>query len=174
MLQVKRGRGGGYFLKEPSPLGIIRQSFPFFAAQQSSAGDLAELMWELNSTNLRSAAAELSKLGENERLAALHDLELLLHNTQEPERFIFLQQALARIADCPLVDIFARCVVSYQARLMSPRPFEGPLPMTQEEFLDRELAILTALRAHDIETADRALRLLQDRMLELMRFIAER
>ncbi|HWJ70718.1 MAG TPA: GntR family transcriptional regulator [Sphingobium sp.] len=173
MLQVKRGRGGGYLIKDPSPIGIIRQSFPFLAARQSSPAELTNLMWELNSANLRAAAAGLSRLSANLRLAALHDLELLIRQSEEPERFIVLQQALSKIADCPLLDTFARCIVSYQARLTISLRFEEPTPAIQSDFQGRQLAIIDALRAGDVDVADSELRVLQDRMLELLCFLEE-
>ena len=174
MIEVKRGRGGGYLIKEPSPIGIIRQLFPFMAGQQSSAIDLTMFMWELNSANLRAAGAQLAVLGANARVAALHDLEAVVAGTLEPERFILIQQALARLADGPMVDTLARCVVSYQARLMRPLPLEEPPPQMQADFAVREMAIVTGLRAGDVEAADRALRGIQDSMLDMLHLVYDR
>lgn len=174
MLEVRRGRGGGYLIKEPSPISIIRQLFPFMAGQQSSAIDLTMVMWELNSANLRAAGGQLSAMGANARTAALHDLEAVVTGTEEPERFILIQQALARLADVPMVDTLARCIVSYQARLMRSLPFEAPPLDMQRDFAAREMAIVDGLRAGDVEAADRALRGIQDSMLDMLHIIYDR
>lgn len=161
VLHVRRGRGGGYTLKRPSPIGIIRQMFPLLASEQRTPGELIEMMWDLNAVNLRQAARRLLAPDEAANLPAQCDrLERLLDEHTEPERFILLQQSFAAIASNPAVDTLARCVVSYQARIGGAPGMAPP----QDHSLIRERALIAALRSRDAAEAERLLRLLQEEM----------
>lgn len=166
MLSVKRGRGGGYLLKEPSPLGIIRHAFPLLAAQGSQHIETTQLMWSLNLANVRVAGGQLAEQTPDARAAACAELDALLARSEEPERFILLQQALSRIAASPLVDILARCIVSYQARALEMLPLHAPPPEFQALVLACERDMVDTLRRCDLGGAVQALNRLQTALLE--------
>jgi DNA-binding FadR family transcriptional regulator len=158
LIHVRRGRGGGHVFKQPSPIGIIRQVFAWLAARNCDPFALNALMWDFNSANLRLAGERLAAMPAPQRDRHCDHLESVLAQAEGHARFIGLQQALAKIADCPAIDTFARCVVSYQARSYGDLPEGGRDPRLQA----MESAIVEALRRCDIDQAERTLRRLQD------------
>ena len=74
----------------------------------------------------------------------------MLAQTTGPARFIHLHQALAEIAACPMVDAFARCVVSYQARSYG----DLPVGMYDPAMNTMEHAMVDALRRGDLDGAE--------------------
>lgn len=158
MIEVRLGRGGGYTLKKPSPIGIIRQFFVWLAARNCDPFALNELMWDLNSANLRSAGEKLAAMPPAERHAHCDRIDRFIGSSPAgPARFICLQQQLAGLADCPMIDTLARCVVSYQARSYGDLFEEDSCP----EFEAMEHLIVAALRRGDLDAAERTLRKLQ-------------
>ena len=162
LIQVRLGRGGGYTLKPPSPIGIIRQMFVWLAARNCCPFSLNELMWDLNSANLRIAGEQLAAMTQAERHSHCDRLDRILKESPPGAKFIALQQGLAAIARCPVVDTLARCIVSYQARSYGDLPMQGPVPA----FKSMQSAIVEALRACDIDKGERTLRRLQNRFEE--------
>jgi DNA-binding GntR family transcriptional regulator len=160
MIQVRIGRGGGYALKPPSPIGIIRQLFSWLAARNCEPYALNALMWDLNAANVRLAGERLRAMSSAERAAHCDRIDDLLARTAGPARFIFLQQSLAEIADCPMVDTLAprhRLLPGTKLRRLPGSEFCPSLRVL-------ESAIVAALRACDLDRAERMLRTLQDRL----------
>lgn len=166
MIHVRLGRGGGYARKLPSPIGIIRQVFPWLAAAHSCPLALTDLMWEINAANLRLAGEALAAMPACERAAWTERLEQLFRQTGGSHRFIRLQQTLGEIADCPMIDTLARCVVSYQARTHFAIWLDRQSCGVCDRDVDSERAIVRALTAGDVGAAERALRTLQDTLQE--------
>jgi DNA-binding FadR family transcriptional regulator len=162
MIEVRRGRGGGYALKQPSPIGVVRQLFAWLAARNCCPFALNELMWDLNAANLRLAGERLATKPRGERDAHCDALERIISELSGWERFIRLQQYLSGIAGCPMIDTLARCVVSYQARSYGELPITGRYPA----FERAERRIVAALRGGRIDDAERTLRLMQDEVHE--------
>jgi DNA-binding FadR family transcriptional regulator len=158
MIQVRLGRGGGYVHKRPSPIGIIRQLFPWLAAEHSCPFGLMDVMWELNVANLRLAGEQLAKMAGEERALWFDRLDDVLREIDGSQRFVRLQQTLAEIADSPLIDTLARCIVCYQARSHGDVPHDLPPDM----FLDRERDIIAALRNGDLDRGEAVLRGVQE------------
>lgn len=164
MICVKLGRGGGYALKQPSPIGVIRQVFAWLAARNCDPFALNDLMWDLNSANLRLAGERLAAMSPEERLRRCEIFDQIAVETHGRARFIRLQQVLAQIADCPMIDTLARCVVSYQARSYGDFPDTGP----SAAFKAMERVIIAALRRCEIDKAERVLRSFQIQAEEVM------
>jgi DNA-binding FadR family transcriptional regulator len=159
LIGVQLGRGGGYTLKQPSPIGVVRQVFAWLAARNCCPLALTELMWDLNAANLRLAGERLWALPSDERERHCAEFERIVVELRGQERFMRLQQALAHVADCPVIATLARCVVSYQARSYGDFPEHDLNPL-----FDRlERAIVRALRWGDVDLAERTLRTLQRR-----------
>lgn len=159
LIGVKLGRGGGYTLKQPSPIGVVRQVFAWLAARNCCPLALNELMWDLNAANVRLAGERLRALPAAERERHCEVFDRIVVELRGQERFMRLQQALSEVADCPMIATLVRCVVSYQARSYGDFPEHDLSPM-----FDRlESAIAIALRAGDVDLAERTLRTLQQR-----------
>jgi len=112
----------------------------------------------MNAANLRLADERLTEMPGAERDAHCDALERIVSELSGWERFIRLQQYLAGIAGCPMIDTLARCVVSYQARSY------GDLPTTRSypTFDRAQRKIVAALRTGAIDEAERTLRHMQD------------
>ena len=163
LIEVRRGRGGGYMLKQPSPIGIIRQLFAWLAARNCCPLALNELLWDLHAANLWLAGERLAAMPAAERNLHCDRFTRIVTKLRGQERFISLQHALARVADCPMIDTLARCVVSYQARSYGDFPDGDVSPVF--DMLER--MIVAALRTGDVNLAEQALRELQDRAYEI-------
>lgn len=162
MLETRRGRCGGVFLKRPAPVGITRQVFPYFAAEGLKPAALVWLMWELNVAHLRLAAHRISLLNAAERGRYCDRLSGILDTATEPQRWILLQQALGELVRNPAIDTLARCIVTYQVRLMPEVP---PPPGDFDSSLLRfQRGIVDALRACDTPRAVTMHRAAQQRM----------
>lgn len=159
VLDVRRGRGGGYRLRQPSPIGIIRQMFSWLAARNCDPFILHALIWDLNAANVRLAGERLAEMAPAERHAHCERIDRMLIASPGAARFIHLQQALAGIAACPIVDTIARCYVSYQARSYGDFAEDIRCP----EMAVMEADIVAALRRCDPDEAERILRRLQDK-----------
>ena len=159
LIGVRLGRGGGYTLKQPSPIGVVRQVFAWLAARNCCPLALNELMWDLNAANLRLAGERLGALPQAARERHCAEFDRIVGELRGQERFMRLQQALSEVAACPVIATLARCVVAYQARSYGDFPEQVPSPV-----FDRlESTVAIALRAGDIDLAERALRTLQRR-----------
>ena len=165
VVHARLGRGGGYDLKRPSPIGIIRQVFAWFSAWHASPFELVDLLWDFNAVNLRVAAAQLAEMNAGDHAHHLDRLERVFEQKKHAQRFVNLQQCLAEIADCPVVDTMARCIISYQARCHQQ---EFEVRSAEQSFLRLEQALMAALRAGDPDRAEAMLRALQDRLRELI------
>lgn len=163
MLRVRLGRGGGYTLKRPSPIGIIRQLFAWLAARNCCPFALNELAWDLNAANLRLAGERLAGMPADERDRLCDRFDRIVAELDGQERFIRLQQAMAEIANCPMVDTLTRSVISYQARSYGDFP-DNDLRLVFDR-LEGEIA--AALRAGAIDRAEGTLRALQDLAYQL-------
>jgi len=166
VIHARLGRGGGYTRKAPSPIGIIRQLFPWLAAAHSCPLALTDLMWEINAANLRLAGEALAAMSACDRAAWCERLEQQLREAGGSHRFVRLQQALGEIADCPMIDTLARCIVSYQARTHFAIWLDRPSCGFGDREVDCERAIVRSLAAGDLDAAERALRTLQDELQE--------
>jgi len=170
MLESRRGRRGGVFLKRPSPAGIARQVFPYLAAERATPHSLMWMVWEINVAHLKLAAARLGRMPDSEREHTCERLVQLVSASEEPERWIVLQQALAEIASNPAIDTVARCLVAYQFRLGATLP---PMPPSLTSALrSLEHQIITGLRAGAALDAERGHRAAQQLMTDWIASVA--
>lgn len=160
LVQVRLGRGGGYARKRPSPVGAVRQLFPWLAAEHSCPFALLDMMWDLNSAHLRLAGERLAALPAAEHGIWAARFEQLLQEHDRVRRFMRLLQACSALADCPPMATLGRCIVAYQTRI------NGELPRGTgcDTALPQERAIVAALFAGDLDRAEAQLRALQDDM----------
>lgn len=170
MLESRRGRRGGVFIKRPSPAGVVRQVFPYLAAAGVTPRALVWLVWEINVAQLKIAAIRLTGMAVAERERFCSRLARLLDSSEEPERWVLLQQALAEVGRNPVIDTFTRCLVTYQARLASPPPFSAD---TSRALITFEREIVESLLACDGAAAECSHRAAQQLMSELIAGKAE-
>tara|TARA_A100001391_G_scaffold1033_3_gene1418 strand:+ start:8308 stop:9705 length:1398 start_codon:yes stop_codon:yes gene_type:complete len=165
VVQSRLGRSGGYEFKRPRPIGVIRQVYAWLAACRLCPFGLVELVWDHNATNVRMAADRLASLPEGEKERHLAALDEVLEQKDDAQRFVNLQKRLGELAACPLVDILARSIVSYQAR----QPDERPEPWAALSFVAEERQIVAALRAGQPDRAEAAIRAMENKLLEALR-----
>ncbi|AKH41395.1 DNA-binding FadR family transcriptional regulator [Altererythrobacter atlanticus] len=164
VVQARLGRSGGYEIKRPRPIGVIRQVYAWLAACRLCPLALVDLVWDLNAANVRLAGAALDAMPGDERERHFAALDKILGEEDDAERFVNLQKRMAEIAASPLVDIFARSIVSYQALQRDGQDESSP-PLS---FLDQERSIVAALRAGDMPAAESSIRIMQARLLEVL------
>ena len=157
VVHARRGRSGGYEVRRPRPIGVIRQIYAWLEAGRCCPYALVELMWDLNTVNARSAAARLGSLPDNERARQCAALDEILGEEDDAQRFVHLQQRLARIAGTPLVDIVARSIACYQA-LHESTPASAGAALS---FRQQERALVAAARAGDQAECEASIRAMQ-------------
>ncbi len=165
LVQARLGRSGGYEVRRPRPIGVIRQVYAWLAACRLCPFALIELVWDHNSTNVQLAAARLAAMPEDEKQRHLAALDSVLEQKDDTQRFVNLQKRLGEIAASPLVDICARSIVSYQAC----QPRDQPEPWEAISFLAQERRIVAALRAGQPDSAEAAIRAMEGRLLDALR-----
>jgi DNA-binding FadR family transcriptional regulator len=119
-LQVQRGRGGGYLLKRPTTIGIVRQMFPLLASKQSRLQDVLSGKWALDRVKLRLAMHRLRTAEAAVRERHFSALSAALHGSPEPSRWCLLQRAIGRVAANPLIATLLWGVVAYDVRIGPP------------------------------------------------------
>lgn len=120
MLKIRRGRGGGYALQRPEPIGIVRQLFALLASRKQTLRDTVQAVWALNLVNLRLAMRQLQGWDPALRAERCSDILSSLSRAPEPMRWAMLQGSIAAIAGSALVSTLQHCIVAYQARLGRP------------------------------------------------------
>lgn len=152
LIETRRGRGGGAFLKQPGPLGVIRQIHSLIAAWGHSPGNLIPLVWELNLCHLRLANLRIAAMPQHDRDQLCDAMEQAMDHAQEPTRWIRLQKMIAEIAGSPMVDVLILCLVSYQMRT-----FDLPAPgRDTSRLLGLERQIVDALRRCQFRLAEQS------------------
>ncbi|MFT3929123.1 MAG: GntR family transcriptional regulator [Spongiibacteraceae bacterium] len=169
MLQVRYGRGGGYMLKPPSPVGMIRHLFALFASRRQVLPDTNRAISMLNLISLRLAMRRLEKFDGDMKMQCCDSLSAHLAHAAEPRRWGELQRALSTIADSKIVNTLQYAMVAYQVRLARPQ--------AKSKQLDNELKIIeqdlvTSLRRGQYDKAERLQRIAQARLSEMLENIA--
>lgn len=143
MLQVKRGRGGGYGLQRPAAIGVIRRLFALLASRGMRAKDGEQVVWALGIANLRLVCRRMEMLDANERAEWCDRLYVTLSGLADLKRWVALQQGLARIADDLLLSTLTSCMLAYLGRIGHAPSADGQLG---RRLAAAEEGILEALR----------------------------
>jgi DNA-binding FadR family transcriptional regulator len=141
-LQVRRGRGGGYLLKRPSSIGVVRQVFALLASRRQTLDDVLPMKWVLDVVKLRLAMRALQQVDSSRREQHLQSLASVLTYPSEPYRWCLLQQALGRIGRDPMVNTFLWCLVAYHVRVA---PSSVPWGEIETELRSAEGAAVQAI-----------------------------
>lgn len=150
-LEVQRGRGGGYLLKRPASIGIVRQMFPLLASKQSGLQDVLSAKWALDRVRLCLALHALRTAEAAVREQHFAALSAALQDSPEPARWCLLQRAIGRVAANPMVATLLWGLVAYDVRTGPPDPAWASI---ESELGLLESRIVTAMvmdRASDAE-----------------------
>lgn len=158
MIRVRLGRGGGYALKQPCSRGAIRHTFGWLAARHFCPYELMETMWDFDAVNLRLAGEALTRMHRAARDEHCDQLLEQLDRAEGPERLVRFRQSLSKIAACPLIDMLARCIASYQTRnAVAPANERAP------DLLRDAIGIVESLRNNALESAENRLQSMQEK-----------
>jgi DNA-binding FadR family transcriptional regulator len=159
LIEPRRGRGGGYVAKRPSPGGAIRHAYLFLVLGRPDALPVMRLLDALNIVHLRLAAARLAPLPPGERRRRLRDFSRFAVEGDPDTRLLRVLEELGRIADNPLVDTLLRCLVAAQARA-SMTDASLPEPV-RTAILIHHRAVAKALAMADLPLAEDHFRAVQ-------------
>lgn len=144
MSEAKRGRGGGYRLKRPAAIGVIRRLFALIASRGMKAEDVEPIVWTLCIANLRLVFVRMIALDAHQRAKLCDGVTMALRDLVGMQRWVTFQKELARIADDLLLSTTISSMLAYLGRVRARSS-------SQDEFdtrlLDVEQAILKAMRA---------------------------
>jgi DNA-binding FadR family transcriptional regulator len=143
MLQVKRGRGGGYGLRRPAPIGVIRRLFALLASRGTQRRDVEPIFWALCIAILRLAFRRMNALDASQRATLCDRLAASLHGLTEMRRWTTFQKGLVLIADDLLLTTMTSGMLAYMARI---GPWAPGYDKVDGRVLDAEQVILRALR----------------------------
>jgi DNA-binding FadR family transcriptional regulator len=152
MIQVHRGRGGGYSLVRPSPDGTVRRIFGLIAARHITHDEMVPSLWALNLIRLRLAMRALARLDDQARERHCDMLESDYRNHSEPERWYNLQQNFGLIIKNQLVDVLTEGVMTYLSRV---RPIQLTFDVINEPLFCVGIELIAALRSADYFEAER-------------------
>ncbi len=117
ILTVRRGRGGGFSLVQPSPDAMIRRLFGLFASRHLTLADLMPSVFGLYLIRLRLAMRNLQLLDDQTRQLRCGEIASVLHQYSEPVRWFRLQGELDRVCGNKFISILAESFTYYLARL---------------------------------------------------------
>jgi DNA-binding FadR family transcriptional regulator len=120
MVECRRGRGNGLLARSPQPYGAVRQAVAFLMAEDFEPGDIGELLCLLN---LSAPALAVARADEAQRRRLIGMLERV--ETCDPidrADYLELVRCVAELSDVPMIDIFCRCLVAYEARFRKNLP----------------------------------------------------
>lgn len=164
MLHVQRGRGGGYVLKRPSSIGIVRQVFALLASRRQTLEDVLPMKWLLDLVKLRLAMRALARMDSRAHAQHMRSLSAVLRHPAEPYRWCLLLRELGRITRHPLVNTLLWCLVAYDVRIAPPTV---PWNHIEAEMLEAEAALVQAIKLDVEQQAELKLRHVQAQISEL-------
>lgn len=151
MLAVRRGRGGGYSLRPPTPIGTIRRVFVPLAARWPAPGEVMDIIWALNRARLRLALDMLDRSEPGRREQLCGRLAGILDTMQEPRRWATMQGEIGTVAEDALTATLIQCFLAWLARI-------GPAPADHgrcdAELRRIEAAMVDAIARGDASAAE--------------------
>lgn len=158
MVECRRGRGQGLMARALQPNGAIRQAVAFLMAETFDPARVGKLLCLLN---VASPALAVSRAGADQRRRLARLLRRI--ETRDPVAradHLDLVRCVAELSDVPMVDVFCRCLVAYEARFRRNLP-ETFSPGARHPYIDHVRRLLSAapldgdaLRQAKAETAE--------------------
>ena len=152
MLVVRRGRGGGYSLRSPTPIGTIRRVFVPLAARKPALDEIVAVIWALNRARLRLALDTLARSDADWRVDLCDRLAVILDRASEPRRWATVQGEIGIVADDALTATLIQCFLAWLARI-GPAP--GDHSRLDAELRRIETAIVAAIATNNVQAAER-------------------
>ncbi len=133
LVACQRGRGHGLYARDPQPFGAIRQTVAWLMSEQLDPMCVGRLLCHLNLVAPLLAVTR-ARGPERQRLeAALAKVEA--SDPIDRGDRLELVRCVAELADVPVVDVFCRCLVAYEARFRKHLP-ANIRPAFQRPYLD--------------------------------------
>lgn len=159
IVKVRRGRGGGFTLVQPSADFIVRRVFGLIASRHFTLPELLPTIWALNLIRYRLAVRNLRLLDDQARRQRCDELISLLDHGAEPARWHYFESAFDRIADNNIISLLHESFTYYLARLNQSSASWGHASARWSEIdatlLATEGALVQALRTGDYMEAER-------------------
>lgn len=139
LVASQRGRGHGLVAREPQPFGAVRQAVAWLMSERFDVMGVGRLLCLLNVATPAQAVARADDAGRAR-------LRMLLARQEGKERIdradtLELVRCVAELADAPLVDVFCRSLVAYEACFRSdlPETFSSDTQRPYQQLLRRLL-----------------------------------
>ncbi len=116
ILKVRRGRGGGFTLIQPSPDAIVRRVFGLIASRHLERTELLPSIRALDLIRLRLAIRRLGQMDDQARQSSCNRLASHLDQWSDPVRWFNLQLEIDRIADNSIISILMKSFLYFLAR----------------------------------------------------------
>ncbi len=114
LVASQRGRGHGLVACRPQPFGGIRQAVAWLMTERFDPMDVGKLLCLLNLVAPLLAVTRARAPGRRRLEAVLAAVEAC--DPVDRSDVLEMVRCVAELADVPLVDVFCRCLVAYEAR----------------------------------------------------------
>jgi DNA-binding FadR family transcriptional regulator len=114
LIEVQRGRKGGFVASMPSPSAIVRATYPYFVLSGMSASCTNDLVWAINKVGTSQASLNMERGQGGTLEAALSGISSGCLETGEYIPQIAMWRALADAADNKVLHVLVRCLFYYQ------------------------------------------------------------
>lgn len=158
LVASQRGRGHGLIACEPQAYGAIRQAVAWLMSEQFDPMNVGKLLCLLNLVAPLLAVTRAYGPQRRRLEAVLTAVEAF--DPIDRSDVLEMVRCVAELADVPLVDVFCRCLVAYEARFRKHFP-ESFSQASQRPYIDhlRQLLKVRAwtsdsMRRAKAETAD--------------------
>jgi len=114
LVECRRGRGNGLIVRDRRAAGSIRLLLAFLIGEKVDPMTAGTILFQLNCYVPALAVARADTSGRAELRAALSRVE----SCDPFDRYdlLGLVHCVSRLADSPIIDLFSRCLVAYEAR----------------------------------------------------------
>lgn len=114
LIEVQRGRNGGFVASTPSPAAIVRATYPYFVLSGMSVHCVHDVIWAINKVGASQAALTMAR---GQAIPLEVALAGLTRQSVEEDAFvsqIAMWRVLADAADNKVLHVLVRCLFYYQ------------------------------------------------------------
>ena len=133
LVASQRGRGHGLVACEPQAFGAIRQAVAWLMSEQFDPMNVGKLLCLLNLVAPLLAVTRARGPGRRRLEAVVAAVEVC--DPIDRSDVLEMVRCVSELADVPVVDVFCRCLVAYEARFRKPLP-ESFSQAAQRPYLD--------------------------------------
>lgn len=114
LIEVQRGRNGGFVASTPSPAAIVRATYPYFVLSGMSINCVHDVIWAINKVGASQAALTVARGQATVLEAALSSIATRFVEADEFVSQIAMWRVLADAADNKVLHVLVRCLFYYQ------------------------------------------------------------